>query len=171
MAINSKNKGNRNERDLCKFWEEWTGYEFSRVPASGALRWKKTDNISGDIICSDPDHSRVFPFNIETKFHQDINFQHLLIPVTNVKIKEFWAQATEDADRAKKTPILFMRYNGLPKGFWFVVMDFKLFLQIRKFGKPGKSLRFKDPQSNYDISIISSTELKNLPYEKIIKTF
>lgn len=34
MSGNSKNKGNRGEREVCKFWKEWTNYEFSRTPAS-----------------------------------------------------------------------------------------------------------------------------------------
>lgn len=39
--VNSKQKGSRFERSICKFFQDWTGYEFSRVPASGGLRWKK----------------------------------------------------------------------------------------------------------------------------------
>lgn len=39
--INSKNKGSRFERTICKWFQDWTGYEFNRVPASGGLRWKK----------------------------------------------------------------------------------------------------------------------------------
>ena len=52
--INSKNKGSRFERTICKWFQDWTGYEFNRVPASGGLRWKKTDNITSDISCTDP---------------------------------------------------------------------------------------------------------------------
>ena len=58
--INSKNKGSRFERTICKWFQDWTGYEFKRVPASGALRWKKTDNITSDITCTDPKHSKRF---------------------------------------------------------------------------------------------------------------
>ena len=32
---NSKKKGSKNERDVCKFWKEWSGLSFTRVPASG----------------------------------------------------------------------------------------------------------------------------------------
>lgn len=65
--VNSKAKGNRFERVVCKSFQNWSGYEFSRTPSSGGLRWKKADNISSDVICSDPKHSKKFPFSIEVK--------------------------------------------------------------------------------------------------------
>ena len=33
--INSRSKGARTEKALITFMEVWSGYEFSRVPASG----------------------------------------------------------------------------------------------------------------------------------------
>ena len=77
--VNSKQKGSRFERSICKFFQDWTGYEFSRVPASGGLRWKKTDNITSDITCSDPKHSRRFSLSVECKSYQEIKFEHLLL--------------------------------------------------------------------------------------------
>ena len=111
MSGNSKNKGNRGEREVCKFWKEWTNYEFSRTPASGGLRWKKADNISSDVICTDDKHSRKFPFSIESKFYKDIRFEHILLGNKKCKILEFWDQANNDSIRAGKLPVLMMRYN------------------------------------------------------------
>lgn len=51
--INSKKKGNRLELAVTQFMKEWTGYEFSRVPQSGGLRWKNRTSIAGDVICTD----------------------------------------------------------------------------------------------------------------------
>ena len=49
--INSRKKGSKNERFLTKLFEQWTGVEFSRVPASGGLRWKgMSEIIVGDIV-------------------------------------------------------------------------------------------------------------------------
>lgn len=132
---NGKKKGSKNERTLSKWFSDWSGYEFTRVPASGGLRWKKTDNITGDIICADPRHSRRFPFSIETKSYKDINFEHIIIGVKNIKVMEFWQQAKDDAERASmKVPLLFMRYNGMPASTWFVVMTFELYLLAVKKG-------------------------------------
>lgn len=121
--INSKAKGSKNERDVCKWWKDWTGFDFSRVPSSGGLRWSRTTDTTGDIICSDSKHFLRFPFSIECKSYKDINFEHILLGNKNVKILEFWQQACEDAQRGNKLPILMMRYNGMKKGDYFFVVS------------------------------------------------
>lgn len=121
--INSRTKGSKNERDICKWWEKWTGYEFSRVPSSGGLRWGRTTDTTGDIICSDQKHYLRFPFSIECKSYKDINFEHLILDVKNVMILEFWDQAKSDASRGKKLPILMMRYNNMKKGEYFMILN------------------------------------------------
>lgn len=128
--VNSRAKGSRFERVVCKSFESWSGYEFSRTPASGGLRWKKTDNISSDVVCSDPKHSRKFPFSVEVKNYQNIKFEHLLLGNKTCKIHDFWEQATEDANRAKKLPVLIMRYNSMPKGEAFFVIGFNTALDL-----------------------------------------
>lgn len=125
---NGKKKGAKNERELCKWFKEWSGgLEFSRVPASGGLRWKNTENITGDIICSDDRYSRRFAFSVETKFHKEINFEHLILGNKKLKVIEFWEQALQDGIRGNKTPILFMRYNGMKKNTWLVILNLKDF--------------------------------------------
>ena len=121
--INSKNKGSRFERAVCKIFQEWSGYEFSRVPASGGLRWKKTDNITSDITCTDPKHGRRFCFAVECKSYQDIRFEHILLGLKSCKVHHFWKQAESDAKRANKIPLLIMKYNGMPKGEAFLMVD------------------------------------------------
>jgi len=121
--MNSKKKGNRNERKTAKLFETWTGYPFERVPSSGGLRWAKKSDTVGDIICTDEHHSRYFTFSIECKAHAEINFSELLLPNKGVKILEFWSQACEDATRANRIPILLMRFNGMPSDFYFVVLS------------------------------------------------
>lgn len=121
--INSKAKGSKNERDVCKWWKDWTGYEFSRVPSSGGLRWSRTTDTTGDILCSDQKHYLRFPFSIECKNYKDINFEHILLGNKNVKVLQFWEQAVGDAERGGKLPILMMRYNGMKKGDYFFVVS------------------------------------------------
>ena len=121
--VNSKKKGSKWERDVCKFMKKWTGYEFSRTPASGGLRWHKKDDIVSDVICTDEKHGHRFPCAIECKFYQDIKFEHVLLGNDSCKIMEFWNQATRDAERAKKLPLLIMRYNNMPKGEAFLMID------------------------------------------------
>lgn len=121
--INSRQKGSKNERDICKWWKAWTGYDFSRVPSSGGLRWSRTTDTTGDIICSDKKHYLRFPFSIECKNYKDINFEHILLGNKNAKVIQFWNQALEDSQRGGKLPILMMRYNGMKKGEYFFVVQ------------------------------------------------
>lgn len=166
---NGKRKGNKNERELTKWFQEWTGLEFQRVPQSGGLRWGNRDNIVGDIICTDERKGRNFPFTIETKFHKDINFQHLLLEVKGNKILEFWDQAKSDGEATGKIPLLFMRINGMAKQTWFVGLDADLFNKhFIKYLKPEYTiLTFKKP--GYNLVFMRSQELINFPIDKIIK--
>lgn len=123
MAINSRSKGKRGEKQAIKFLEAWTGHEFASTPASGGLRWGKSENIAGDIVCVSKNY--LFPLGIEVKFNKDINFEHLLYHSSKLKksrIQEFWEQASSDAERAEKIPMLMMRYNGMPANFFFIVI-------------------------------------------------
>lgn len=136
MKVNSKNKGNRFEREICKVFKKWTGYEFSRVPASGGLRWKKADNITSDVICTDPKHAHRFQFSVECKNYKDLKFDHLLLEKKSCKIFQFWQQVTSDAKRANKLPMLIMKYNGMPKEEAFVVFHVDVgFLLLKEYSK------------------------------------
>lgn len=162
---NSKNKGNRAERDVAKWWEQFTGYEFGRVPASGGLRWKKTDNITSDVICTDDKHSRRFPFSIEVKFYKDINFEHILLGNKKCKIREFWEQAKSDADRGNKLPILMMRYNGMPKDQYFFCVDQRISYLMRD--QNGPIMYIED--SDLKLHIYMASNIKKLNYKEIYK--
>ena len=121
MRKNSRNKGSRFERTIAKAWESWTGYKFSRTPGSGG--WAKAKDAMGDLVCTDEKHSRRFPFSIEFKNYQEIKFEHILLGLKSCKIISFWEQATKDAKRAGKIPILIMRYNSMPKGEAFFIVE------------------------------------------------
>lgn len=127
MAVNSRAKGSKAERELCKWFEKWTGFKFTRVPASGGLRWKNTNATSGDIICDNERHGRRFQFSVENKSYKDIHFEHLILGNKRIKISEFWGQANADATRSNKIPILFMRYNGMAKNTYFVCITVQLY--------------------------------------------
>jgi Holliday junction resolvase len=162
MAINSKKKGNRNERNLCKLWQIWTGWEHNRVPASGGLRWKKSDNISGDIICTEPGVYN-FKFSIETKFYKDLDFVNLLNGNKNCDIRDFWNQTLSDASRANKTPILMMRCNNMKADMYFVIIEASLYKLIKKdLPKIYGSLKF-----NNDWVLINSVDLFNSKFNSI----
>lgn len=161
--INSRAKGARNERKICKVFEDWTGYEFNRTPASGGLRWKKTDNIVGDLICSEP--NIIFPFSIEVKAYEEINFEHLLY-LKDSKIEKFWEQAKADSERGRKVPLLLMRYNGLPSDLYFLVMHL---IDFKKFHKKLKLEFTYCKLPKHKIVILNSNTLFKADYKSIEK--
>lgn len=120
--INARSKGRRGEMMAVDFMKEWTGMDFRRTPGSGGLRGHVADYTEGDIVCVKKNY--IFPLCLEVKFYEELNFNHLLYDV-NSKIKEFWEQTNASAKRAEKVPMLFMRYNGLPKNFFFVVISYR----------------------------------------------
>ena len=168
MAINGKRKGNKSERELAKWWQGWSGIEFSRVPQSGGLRWQKTDDIAGDIIPTDKKGTRRFPFSIESKSYKDLRFEHIILGNKNVKILEFWEQAKSDALRSIKYPILFLRYNGMKKSTWFVMLryeEFKFNSNIDKIEYPYFDLYIEKER----VIIMNSNDLLKTDYQTFIK--
>lgn len=131
MSVNQKKKGNKGERMVAKFFQDWTGYEFQRVPQSGGLRWGNAQNIAGDIICADQKHNRFFTFCVESKFYADLDWDKVFRNKVS-HIMKFWEQAVSDAQRADKHPILFMRKNGMDAGMFYVIISYKVYRQIRK---------------------------------------
>lgn len=164
MSINSRSKGSKNERELSKIIETWTGKNFSRTPSSGGLQWKNSMS-KGDIVCTSEGH--YFPFCIEAKNYREIEFNHLLYPSKKgVKILEFWKQCIRDANLCNKCPILFMRYNGMPKNFHFVMVEDKFLESVSKYLQSDDKM-FRLPW--LELTIITTECLLKIPYKKIRK--
>lgn len=171
MGINSRDKGNRGERAGAEFMSKWTGKKFAKNPRSGGLHWQKA-NVNGDITCTEEGH--YCPFCIEVKFYTKIEFNHLLTNPKNIDISDFWKQAQQDAHRCNKTPILLMRYNGLPKDFFFIALDFNTWSKIKKDiileTAPLNFFRILNQEKSINIIIFDSRQFITLPYKTIKKT-
>jgi hypothetical protein len=127
--MNSRSKGARNERAIAKVLEKWTGKKFAKTPASGGLQWK-TSMTKGDVVCTTEGH--YFPFCIEGKFYAKIDFAQLLTPgLLNIDIIDWWIQCRRDSRKCNKVPMLLMRYNGLPKDFWFMVLELSFVIKLQ----------------------------------------
>lgn len=99
MSSKSKDKGKGYERDLAKYLSKLTGYNFERVPSSGAFiggtnQWR-TQKLTetqiavseGDLITPDEwKHIR-----LECKFHKDFSFISMFD--NNEKLNEWIEQA------------------------------------------------------------------------------
>lgn len=170
MPINSRNKGAKNERKIADLFTKWTGRKFAKTPASGGLQWKSSFS-KGDIVCTKEGH--YFPFCIEAKFHDKIDFSHLLIPsIKNIAILDFWKQASRDAKICNKIPLLFMRYNSMPSDFHFVAMDTDWFIKLSVWMDLDKYITnpvimYGNPITKKGLFIIRSTDFFKLPYKDL----
>lgn len=165
MSTNSKNKGNRFERTIAKFFEDWTGYKFSRTPGSGG--WAKAKDSFGDLVCTDEKHSRRFPFSIECKSYQELKFEHILLGVKSCRILSFWDQALNDANKAGKIPMLIMKYNNMPKGEAFLMVDIELSKLIDK--QPLKKPTMAISTENHYFKVYMLSDIKNIDYKTLYK--
>lgn len=174
MAINSRAKGNKAERNTAKLFEKWTGKQFARTPSSGGLNWKSS-NSKGDIVCTTEGH--YFPFCIEIKNHKEINFEQLILPLKHRKILEFWEQCERDAIKARKIPLLLMRYNGMPKNMFFSVLranDLFQFTTQKEIQEMGPMITYNSYKEKKSLVVFKITDLFSLEYKTIrkkIKTY
>lgn len=173
MAINSKQKGSKNERDVAKLLEAWTGVEFARVPMSGGLGWKNRVQVTGDVIPTDPKDMVSFPFSVEAKFHKEIDFEAPLLG-QNVNWLDWWEQSEGDAEKAGKIAIVFMRRNLMPKGEHYCILDVDIFEELRDI----RPKVFRNPRGYYlyndETVIFPSRDLLRTPYtsvEECLKDF
>jgi len=113
-------KGGDFERNISKFLTKWlTGktkpYMFWRQDASGGLATVHIENyhMTGDITYLHPD-SKFFIdiFSVECKngYPSTSFWQHFT--TTKFGIEEFWKQSCNDANKAKKHPMLIYRKKG-----------------------------------------------------------
>jgi hypothetical protein len=168
--INSSKKGAKAERALSKELTAWVGVEFQRVPRSGGLRWGSGLMVTGDTIPADPVWLVRFPFSIESKVRASINFQELILD-QNSEIASFWDQASTDAGRVDKIPIVFFRYDFLKKGLYFIVVSFEVFKAIKPVIKKTqkiKSMKYFNFSNKF--VIFTSNYLLDSPYLEIEKS-
>jgi hypothetical protein len=163
MGINGRSKGNRGELIAAKVVGAWTNKKFARVPSSGGLQWKNS-NAKGDIVCTEEGH--YFPFCMEIKNYKDINFEHLLY-IPQPKILEFWDQCERDAKIAKKCPMLWMRYDRLPKEFFFIVIpQYIYYTHFNPYMDKDDNILI---WANKGLVLFTTNSLSKVPYKKIRK--
>lgn len=169
--MNSRRKGAKNEKQTADILSKWTGKKFARAETNNFIHQRNEDNSKGDIVCKTEGH--FFPFCIECKSYAKIDFSHLLNPKIKLpQIVEWWQQVRRDGKLCNKVPLLMMRYNGLPKGFYFLVMDGKFYHAVQeKIGRCSPTLIYVDesenPKKSYSLRIMSSIDFFQLPYKEI----
>jgi hypothetical protein len=122
---NSKRKGNKFELKISKWFTQWTGFKFERNRA-GSGAWHSNKDSVSDISCTDEKHAHRCKISVECKSYKEINFEHVLLGNKHCDILKFWEQATTDAKRAGRIPILCMRYNSMPSEEFFFVVQLEI---------------------------------------------
>lgn len=141
---------------------------------SGGLRWKKSDNITGDIVCTEPGFD--FPISIEIKFHEEINLLYLLMPefASKNKVVIFWDQAKKDGLRGNKLPLLMFRKNQMKKDFYVCVMPRAFYTKLKKSEIFPKGFRTLEVMLTSDMALMRSDQLFTvpfLPFRKMVKKY
>jgi hypothetical protein len=124
-TMNSKKKGNKFERKIGAWFTKWTGFKFERNRA-GSGAWHSNKDSTSDLTCIDERHAHRCKISVECKNYKEIKFEHILLGNKGCDILKFWEQASKDAKRGNKVPILCMRYNSMPAEEFFFVVGIKL---------------------------------------------
>lgn len=164
---NSKKKGNRFERVVAKYFTDWSGFKFGRTPGSGSFHNNR--DLGSDLICNDDKHKNLCCISIECKNYQDIRFEHVLLGNKRCKIFSFWEQAQRDAKRTKKFPILCMRYNSMPRGEFFFVVDSTV---SKYLGPASRMMIINAPELDFSetpLFIYMASEVKEKSYKALHK--
>lgn len=104
MAYNkSKAKGSAFEAKIARKFTEAFGKEFKRVPLSGAIEYLKSDIFV-------PSDTAWFPYILECKHYKEVKWNGFLTAKSS-DIYKFWEQASNDAVKMDKKPLLVFRWD------------------------------------------------------------
>lgn len=136
----SKRKGASFELETAKLLGKWWGFDFHRVPASGGLHWKGSNNVVGDIVAP---LEADFPFVVECKKREEWTLENLFL--NNKDIKNWWGQVVGDAKESNKIPMLVFTRN---RAKTFVMLPFNPLLideiEKREFPLMVSNVEYKD---------------------------
>ena len=104
--VDSRAKGARGEYLVRDMLREHTGYQFERVPSSGALEYLK-----GDLYV--PHAKNKFCIEVKNYESSPLSDKIFTAPRTNNLIK-WWKKLEQQAERGNQLPMLFFKYNRSP---------------------------------------------------------
>ena len=128
MANLSKTKGAAFETKMVNLLTKELGLEFKRVPLSGAIEYLK-----GDIWL--PSDTAAWPYCIEAKHYAELEWNNFLT-AKSTDILQFWVQASEAAEKMKKSPLLLFRWNRSKDfaGYSDFSVNCSNYIEINTFG-------------------------------------
>ena len=112
--VDSRAKGARGEYLVRDMLREHTGYQFERVPSSGAL-----DYLKGDLYV--PHAKNKYCIEVKNYESSPLSDKVFTAPKTNNLIK-WWKKLLQQAEGGNQLPMLFFKYNRSPV---FVVAEYE----------------------------------------------
>jgi len=112
--VDSRAKGARGEYLVRDMLREFTGYQFERVPSSGAL-----DYLKGDLYV--PHQKNRFCIEVKNYAESPLTDKIFTQQKTNNLIR-WWTKLVEQAEGGNQEPLLFFKYN---RSKVFVVTEIK----------------------------------------------
>ena len=104
--VDSRAKGARGEYLVRDMLRNATGFQFERVPSSGALEYLK-----GDLYV--PHAKNLFCIEVKNYENSPLSDKIFTAPKTNNLIK-WWKKLLIQAERGNQEPLLFFKYNRSP---------------------------------------------------------
>ena len=104
--VDSRAKGARGEYLVRDMLREATGFQFERVPSSGALEYLK-----GDLYV--PHEKNKYCIEVKNYAESPLSDKIFTASKTNNLIK-WWTKLEKQADQGKQEPLLFFKYNRSP---------------------------------------------------------
>ena len=104
--VDSRAKGARGEYLVRDMLREHTGYQFERVPSSGALEYLK-----GDLYVPHAKNK----FCIEVKNYESSPLTDKIFTASKTNnLIQWWTKLVRQADSGNQEPLLFFKYNRSP---------------------------------------------------------
>ena len=104
--VDSRAKGARGEYIVRDILRDHTGYQFERIPSSGALAYLK-----GDLYV--PHEKNNFCIEVKNYAESPLSDKIFTQPKTNNLI-QWWRKLVIQADSMQQEPLLFFKYNRSP---------------------------------------------------------
>lgn len=111
--VDSRQKGARAEAALVKLLKQDTGYNWKRVPGSGALH--QDHGLKGDVYV--PNEKNYWA--CEVKHYKDSQLTSKVLTDKDPMLFQWWEQAIRQGKQTDKKPILFFKHD---RSKWFVML-------------------------------------------------
>lgn len=123
--MNAKKKGNKGEQRFSAFLRSH-GFRAFKEASSGAYAHK------GDIV-------------------NDLNFTIEVKTVKRINLKQAWDQVDHDASMARNSPLLVIRFDGMPKDEWLCVLHSEDLVEFLKAQNNTQDVVENNPQKKYAV--------------------